>query len=108
MKLPQIIEDSRELLQITGEKLSSSPTPTIAVSAYSILSGMSAFFDWFKDVLPSMAIFAGFVGAVVLAQLNWTNRKKAEIEMENAKLQQRILREKMKDMNIELREGDHR
>lgn len=108
MKLPQIISDSRELLQIAGEKLTSNPTPTIAVSSYSILSGMSAFFGWFKDVLPSLAIFAGFVGAVVLAQLNWVNRKKAEIDMENSKLQGRILREQMRTMNIELRTEDEK
>lgn len=106
MKWPRIIDDSKELLQITAEKALESPKTTMAVSAYSFVAGLSAFLDWFAQALPTLAIFAGFVGAVVLAHMNWKKRILAEIEAENAKLRGRILREQMRQMNIETRE-DH-
>lgn len=106
MKLPQIIEDSKELLQIGGERILESPKTTIAVSAYSMVAGLSSLVNWFAEALPTLAIFAGFIGAVVLAQLNYKKRKLAEIETENAKLKGRILREQMREMKIELRDED--
>jgi len=102
MKLPNVLIDSIEIVQLSAEKLIASPKTTAVVSAYSVAAGLSAFIDWFSDALPKMAIFAGLLGALVLAYLNWKKIKVAEAEAlklkweaENAELKNRQLKETM-------------
>ena len=120
MKLPSLLTDSREILQTAAEKLIESPKPTVYMSAYTFAVGMSAFFNWFSEALPKIAIFAGIVGVCVLARLNHKKTKlteretilkdqeieKEKINAENARIENRILREKMRQMGVELRRDE--
>lgn len=115
MKLPTILSDSKEILQIAGEKLIETPKPTVYMSVYTFAVGMSSFIDWFSAALPKLAVLAGFVGVCVLARLNWKKTKLTEaetilkdLEAENARIENRILREKMRQMGVELRRDEDR
>lgn len=115
MKLPSVLTDSIEILQITTEKVIANPKTSAFVSAYSVVAGLSAFIDWFAEALPKMAILAGLLGALILAYLNWKKIKVVEAEArklaweaENAELRNRELREAMlrRNPNIEMRKED--
>lgn len=127
MKLPSLLSDSREMLQIAGERLIESPKPTVYVSAYTFAVGISSFMDWFSEALPKIAIFAGIVGVLVLARLNHKKGKLTDIETllkdkqleaaryevetaqhaaENAHIKNRMLREEMRQMGVELRRDE--
>ena len=120
MKLTTLLNESKELLQIVGEKMIESPKPTLYVSAYSFAVGMSSFIDWFSEALPKMAVLAGFAGVIVLARLNLKKTRLTEaetvlkdieaetarIDAENARIENRILLEKLKNMGVELRRED--
>lgn len=112
MKLPNILSDSIELAQIAVQKVMNSERTSAAVSVYSVAAGLSAAIDWFNEALPNMAIFAGLMGALVLAYLNWKKIKVAEAEAlklkweaENAELRNRQLREAMAT-RMEMRKSD--
>lgn len=106
MKWHNLIADSQELLQTAVEKAAESPKTTVLVSAYSFLAGFSAMADWFSSALPKMAIFAGFIGALILAYLNWKKTKLIDIEAEGARLKNRMIREEMRRLKIEIRDED--
>lgn len=116
MKLPTLLTESREILQIVGEKLIESPKPTLYVSAYAFAVGMTDVIDFFNAAIPKLAVLAGFIGVVILARLNWKKTKLTDaekllkdLEAENARIENRILREKMRKMGVELRrEEDNR
>lgn len=106
MNWKELTTQSQELLQIAAEKAAESPKTAVAVSAYSTLGGLAALLDWVSGALPSLAILAGFIGALVLAWLNWKRGKLVEIQVENEKLRGRLLREKGHAMGIEIRTDD--
>lgn len=115
MKWPSILSDLGTVLRVTAETLAENPKTTAFVSAYSFAAGLSAFVDWFVVSLPTLAIFAGFLGAVILAHLNWKKMKLVELEAlklkaetELANLRTREQREKMAAMEIEMREKDRK
>ena len=129
MKLPTLLNDSREMLQIAGEKLIESPKPTVYVSAYTFAVGISSFMDWFSEALPKIAIFAGIVGVLVLARLNHKKGKLTDIETllkdkqleaarydveaaqhaaEAAQIKVRAMREELRLKGVEIREEDRK
>lgn len=115
MKWPSILNDSGTVIRVAAETLTDNPKTTAFVSAYSFAAGLSAFVDWFIVSMPTMAIFAGFAGAVILAHLNWKKMKLVELEAlklkaetELANLRTREQREKMAAMELEMREKDKR
>ena len=70
MKWPAILNDSKELLQIIGEKATDSPKPAIAVYGYSFTVGLfGTLFDWLQTGLPFMSMVVAFVGATLMARL---------------------------------------
>lgn len=126
MKLPNTLLSSIETVQIAAEKLTG-PKTTAIVSVYSVAAGMSAFINWFSEALPKMAIFAGMLGALILAYLNWKKIKVADAEAvklkweadnaelrniqlraeaEIAKIKVREIREELREMGVEVRKGD--
>ncbi len=129
MKLPSLLNDSKEMLQIAGERLIESPKPTVYVSAYTFAVGISSFMDWFSEALPKIAIFAGIVGVLVLARLNHKKGKLTDIETllkdkqleaarfeveeakhaaEAAQIKVRTMREELRLKGVELREEDRK
>lgn len=127
MRFQNLLSDSREMLQIAGEKLIETPKPTVYVSAYTVAVGISSFMDWFSEALPKIAIFAGIIGVLVLARLNHKKGKLTDLEAllrdeqlkaarfsvetaqqeaENAHIENRLLREKMRLMGVELRRDE--
>jgi len=127
MRLPHVLNDLTETVQIGAEKVIGSGRTAAAVSVYSVVAGLSAFINWFTEALPTMAIMAGMVGALVLAWLNWQRIKvvKAEArkleweadnaelknqelraELEVAKIKQREVREELREMGVETRKAD--
>lgn len=114
MKLPSALSDFTEIMQIGAEKILASPKTTAVVSVYSVAAGLSAIVNWFAEALPTLAILAGMLGALVLAYLNWKKIKVVEAEAlklkweaENAELKNRELREAMSH-SMEMRKGDLR
>lgn len=113
MKSPSLLSDIGSLMKMTGEALADNYKTTAFVSAYSFAAGLSAFLDWFTTALPTLAIFAGFLGALVLAHLNWKKSKltdlearKLEAELEYTKLNTRRLREEIRSKGNEVRQED--
>lgn len=106
MKFSNILNDSRELLQIGMEKLIETPKPSIAVYSYTFMGGLSSVMGWIVGVLPNLCMLAGFIGTIILAHANWKKAQREGIETETAKMQQRIVREQMRAMSIETREED--
>lgn len=95
-----------ELSQIAVEKAAESPKTTVLVSAFSTLGGLAKILDWVSGALPTMAILAGFLGALVLAWLNWKRAKLVDVEIENQKINGRMLREAARAKGIEIRLED--
>ncbi len=107
MKWPALLNDSKELLQIVGEKLIESPKPAIAVYSYSFTLGLlGTVFEALRSGLPFFSMVVGFVGATLMARLTWKKSQRESIETEIAKMNHRMAREKMKAMKIEMRDGD--
>lgn len=107
MKWPAILNDSKELLQVMGEKLIESPKPAIAVYSYSFSMGLlSTLFDVLRSGLPFLSMVVGFIGATLMARLTWKKSQRESIEKETAHLNNRMAREKMLRMGIEIREED--
>ena len=107
MKWPAILNDLRELLPIIGEKLIESPKPAIAVYSYSFGMGLlSTIFEALRSGLPFLSMVVGFIGATLMARLTWKKSQKESIETETAKINNRIAREHLRAMNIEVREDD--
>ncbi len=107
MKWHAILNDSKEILQIIGEKLIESPKPAIAVYSYSFGIGLlSTLFEALRTGLPFMSMVVGFIGATLMARLTWKKSQKVSIDTETAKINHRIAREQLRAMNIETREED--
>lgn len=106
MKFSNILNDSKELLQIGMERLIETPKPSIAVYSYTFMGGLSSVMGWIAGVLPNLCMLAGFIGSVILAHANWKKAQREGIETETAKMQQRIVREEMRMMEIETRKDD--
>jgi hypothetical protein len=107
MKLPTILNDSKELLQIGIERIADSSKPAIVVYSYTFAAGFSSAMDWVVGMLPNLCMLAGFIGTVILAHANWKKSQREEIETETARIHQRIAREEMRKMEIETRKDDH-
>lgn len=96
----------QEISQIALAKVAESPKIAVGVFAYSTLSGIAAMLEWISGTLPSLAILAGFIGAVILG---WANYKRGVLHVEqaaNEKLRGRLLRERVAEMGAELRTDD--
>ncbi len=96
----------REISQVVADKVIESPKAAGVVSAYATLSGVAGFFDWVQGALPSLAILAGLIGALVLAWANWKRGLLLSEQVENEKIRGRLMREKVADMGKELRVDD--
>lgn len=113
MKFPSVLDDSKEAMGILVEKVMDRSSPTIAVYTYSFFAGLSKAMGWITDALPTLCMLAGFIGAVVLAQLNYKKKQREEVEKrtaeineEIAKLRLREIREELREMGVETRKGD--
>lgn len=107
MKWPSVLNDSKELLQIAGEKLIESPK--LALSLFSSTFGMGLLgtvYDWFKEGIPFASMVVGFIGAALMTRLTWKKSQRESIETETARMEHRITVERMKKMGIELRKED--
>jgi len=85
--------------QSAVERVLESPKTTAAVSAYSTAAGLAALQQWITGLGSTLAVFAGLIGVLVLARLNW-------IKSENEKIRGRLLREKAHDMGVDLLEEE--
>jgi hypothetical protein len=74
-----------------------SPKVAASASAFSTASGVAALQQWVTGAASTLAVFAGLVGVLVLARLNW-------IKGENERIRGRILREKAAELGIDLLE----
>ena len=127
MKLPNILSESAQVAQIVAEKLTETDKPTIYASAYTIALGVSSFVDWFSQSLSQIGILTGIFGVLILARLNHKTTKLREIETalkaveleaaqaqaaerkdeaESARIEMRIMREKLKNLGVELRRDE--
>lgn len=106
MRLPTILSESRELLQIGIERIADSSKPAIVVYSYTFTAGFASAMNWIVGVLPNLCMLAGFIGTVLLAHANWKKSQREGIETETAKIHQRIAREEMRKMEIETRKDD--
>lgn len=106
MRLPTILSDSRELLQIGIEKVAESSKPAIVLYSYTFSAGFSSAMGWIAGALPNLCMLAGFIGTVILAHANWKKSQREGIETETARIHQRIAREEMRKMEIETRKED--
>jgi len=103
MRWPSILNDSKELFQIMGEKLIESPRPALSVFSYSFTVGLlSTMYDWFRDGLPFASMVVGFIGAALMARLTWKKSQRETIETETARMEHRITVERMRKMGIDL------
>jgi hypothetical protein len=82
-------------LQSAAERVMESPKTTALVSAYSTAAGLAALQQWITGLGSTLAVFAGLIGVLVLARLNW-------IKSENEKIRGRLLREKAHEMGVDL------
>lgn len=85
----------RNALQNIAERASESSKATAAVSAYSTAAGLASIQQWITGIGSTLAVFAGLIGVLVLARLNY-------IKSENEKIRGRILREKAVELGIDL------
>lgn len=85
----------RSALQSIAERAVESPKTTAAVSAYSTAAGLASIQQWITGIGSTLAVFAGLIGVLVLARLNY-------IKSENEKIRGRILREKAVELGIDL------
>lgn len=85
-------------LQLVAQRVIESPKTTAAASAFSTAAGVATFQQWITGVASTMAVFAGLIGVLVLARLNW-------IKSRNEEIRGRILREKAVELGIDL-EGE--
>lgn len=106
MKLPTILNDSRELLQIGIDRVADSAKPAIVVYTYTFSAGFSSAMGWIVGVLPNLCMLAGFIGTVLLAHANWKKSQREGIETETAKIHQRIAREELHKLGVETRKED--
>ncbi len=107
MKWPNILDDSRELFQILGEKLIESPKPAMISFSYSFTVGLlGTVYEWFRDGIPFASMVVGFIGAALMTRLTWKKSQRESIETETARMEHRITVERMKKMGIELRKED--
>lgn len=107
MKWPNILDDSRELFQILGEKLIESPKPAMVSFSYSFTIGLlGTVYDWFREGIPFASMVVGFIGAALMTRLTWKKSQRESIETETARMEHRITVERMKKMGIELRKED--
>ena len=127
MKLPNILSESAQVAQIVAEKLTETDKPTIYASVYTIALGVSSFVDWFSQSLSQIGILTGIFGVLILARLNHKTTKLREIETalkaveleaaqaqaaerkdeaESARIEMRIMREKLKNLGVELRRDE--
>lgn len=110
MKFSIVLESSKEALGLIVEKAMDRPSPTLLVCAYSFFAGLSS---WLIAALPTLCMLAGFIGAVVAAQLSHKRKQREEVEKrtaeineEIAKLKLREIREELRGMGVEVRVGD--
>lgn len=96
----------QEISQIAVVKVVESPKAASAVFAYSTLAGVAAALDWMSGALPSLAILAGLIGALVLAWANWKRGLLLSEQVANEKIRGRLLRERVAEMGAELRTDD--
>jgi hypothetical protein len=107
VKWPNILDDSRELFQILGEKLIESPKPAMVSFSYSFTIGLlGTVYDWFREGIPFASMVVGFIGAALMTRLTWKKSQRESIETETARMEHRITVERMKKMGIELRKED--
>lgn len=107
MKWQSILNDSRELLQIVGEKLIESPKPAMVSFSYSFTVGLlGTAYEWFREGIPFASMVIGFIGAALMARLTWKKSQREAIETETARMERRIAVERMRKMGIELNKGD--
>lgn len=85
----------RNVLHGIAERAIDSPKVTAAVSAYSTAAGVATIQQWITGIGSTLAVFAGLIGVLVLARLNY-------IKSENEKIRGRILREKAVELGINL------
>jgi len=72
---------------------------TVATSAFSTAAGLASLQQWITGLGASLAVWAGLLGVLVLARLNW-------IKSENEKIRSRLLKEKAHEMGVDLLGGD--
>lgn len=129
MKLPNILSESAQVAQIVAEKLTETDKPTIYASVYTIALGVTSFIDWFSQSLSQIGILTGIFGVLVLARLNHKTTKLREVETQlkavelaaaqaeaderkseadSARIENRIMREKLKNLGVELRRDEDR
>lgn len=82
-------------LQHTLQRAIESPKTTAVASTFSTLAGVASIQQWLTGIASTLAVFAGLVGVIVLARLNW-------VKIENEKIRGRILREKAAELGIAL------
>lgn len=81
------------------QRVAESPKATATASAFSTAAGLASIQQWLTGWASTLAVFAGLIGVLVLARLNW-------IKSENEKIRGRILREKAEELGIDLMEDD--
>lgn len=81
------------------ERVIESPKTTVAASAFSTAVGLASLQQWITGLGASLAVWAGLLGVLVLARLNW-------IKSENEKIRSRLLKEKAHEMGVDLLGGD--
>lgn len=86
-------------LQHVATRVAESPKTTAAASAFSTAAGVASFQQWITGLGSTMAVFAGLIGVLVLARLNW-------IKSRNEEIRGRILREKAVELGIDLEDEE--
>jgi hypothetical protein len=87
----------RSVLHDIADKAAESSKATAVVSAYSTAAGVATLQQWITGIGSTLAVFAGLIGVLILARLNY-------IKSENEKIRGRILREKATELGIDLSE----
>lgn len=89
----------RSVLHNIAERAVESPKTIAATSAFSTAAGLASLQQWVTGIGSTLAVFAGLIGALALARLNY-------IRSENEKLRGKILREKAIELGIDLEKED--
>ena len=107
MRWPNVLSDSKELLQIMGEKLIESPKPAMISFSYSFTVGLlGTVYEWFREGIPFASMVVGFVGAALMVRLTWKKSEREAIVTETAKMERRIAMERMRKMGLDNRKED--